>query len=166
MNKFVKNIIHSFDEDGKFFQLYKEILLGLNFLFKADQQLNIGELGKMLTNRTLLKKFENILNKKQSTFIHKLSNSVKSKEPKSSTHVSKTTTVTNESDLKIKENKNLKSNKKLKLQEEFQKEEDNFFNETSDDMQEEVFTYSGSKIANDEINTINIIMTLQNERKV
>ncbi|CAF1049161.1 unnamed protein product [Brachionus calyciflorus] len=115
LNNFIKNMIHSFDEDD-------------------DQQLNIAELAKLLSNKPLLKKFESILNKKHSTFIQKITTiTTKSIEPKTSAMESQSIVPIIDPNLKNKENTNLKSNKKSKLQEEFQKEEDDYFGGSEDD---------------------------------
>lgn len=105
----------------------------------------------MLTNGTLMKKFEKILLKKQGTILQKIV---------SSTTINTEQTTKNSplkylSDLKQKENTNLKSNKKSKLLEEFQKEEEEYFNGIGDEstakMETKIFTYSPSKIVDKQV---------------
>lgn len=116
------------------------------FYIIADQQLNFQELSRMLTNATLLNKFENILLKKQSLILQKLSSKTTKKEPTSTSP-----SFTYSTDLNQRENTNLKSNKKSKLLEEFKKEEEYFIDGKSlqgNKLETKIFTYSPPAISN------------------
>ncbi|RNA09328.1 hypothetical protein BpHYR1_009019 [Brachionus plicatilis] len=132
ISKFIKNLIFSFDQD-------------------SDQQLNFQELSQMLTNGTLMKKFEKILLKKQGTILQKIVSSTTI----NTEQTTKNSSLKYLSDLKQKENTNLKSNKKSKLLEEFQKEEEEYFNDIGDEstakMETKIFTYSPSKIIDKQV---------------
>lgn len=98
----------------------------------------------MLTNSTLMKKFENILHKKHGTILHKIISSTTTHQKQTST----TSPLKYSTDLRQRENTNLKSNKKSKILEKFRKDEDEYFIELeleNHKMETKIFTYSPRK---------------------